>query len=242
MTKVLDYDSETQTFEETNDGGLSWFDEDPRRETALEETLRGTPKTQIARDLGIGRATLYRWLEHPAFLDALNVRLTEMTTRRRLKRFHETTQITDYLTAKARRLIKRDLEEMKREDEEPAYIATDYGEKIAKTLQSYRAMREEERKDAGENTVNVAHQIHAGTPTPLRSDFGSLVAQAFGRQSVTARDLFVGVNMRVENVSSPEDALQTMTQKDRLLAVATSLLTSTDLVDRLMEEEAEDDG
>lgn len=141
-----------------------WFNEDPRRGEALDLRLQGVMTSeQIAKELGIGRATYFRWVRHPAFMARLKATIEETMINRKLRRFRMTTNFTNYLGVKIEHLIKEEVDSITRARVDPSHKVVDNTPRISKVLADYRAMRQEERLDGGEAEQRVHLHVEQET-------------------------------------------------------------------------------
>lgn len=134
------------------------FFADPRRERALDMLLNGMPKKHIADTLGVHRNTINNWCSDSRFVEAANKRVREHQASKRLRRMMATgaiTDVTEGLTAKAITVIQKHMEDGKTVLDKEVGQGMRFFRELA---YEYRAFREEERKDFGDDIKRVQVQ------------------------------------------------------------------------------------
>lgn len=202
-----------------------WWDD--QKEQALDLVLQGLSKSAIARQLGVHRNTINNWCAHPKFIAEGNQRLREHVSAKRQRRMVETNLFGDRLA----RLAAHQVEKLEEDMKQNRALGGDDLRRMRELMFEYRAFREEERKDFGDDVkrvsvtstnttsitgdVNVRHTV-AATP------FGEFVKQAMDEGAIDAE--------AIESADGESKGKQ-------ILELAERVLTDTTLLDALQDEE-----
>ncbi|MBU1118244.1 hypothetical protein KKD37_04770 [Patescibacteria group bacterium] len=94
----------------------------------------------------------------------------------------QSAKMTDYLGAKAEMVIQEEAKSIAANRRNPGSAVVDNTNKLSAILRDYRAMRSEERLDAGETQVNVAHHVKAEVDVTQQLDhpFFDVISEIFG--------------------------------------------------------------
>lgn len=184
---------------------------------ALDLTLEGLPIGQIADKLGKHRNTIRNWWHSPEFKGEVQRRITEYATSMKLRQSHRSSVLSEALFTKATRLMKEALEEGGKIDIGQSQLV----------LRELRDYQREERELAGGTVARVEHRIFVeGGETPEAK-----------RDSASARSFHEFLKEHVPHVTSLKTMPADTTPQEALVEVAAELLQSTDLLDKIGEED-----
>lgn len=203
-----------------------WADE--RRSKCLDMVLIGTPKAVIARELEVHRNTINNWCQDPRFIAEANQRVREHQSSKRLRRMMTTNQINDrverVLNAATREMAEKVTDDGKFKAGQR--ISGEEMRTMREIAYEYRAFREEERKDFGDDVKKIAmqsqhtltgdvHVTHSINDTPFKEFF---------KQAVERKIIDV-------------ESIEGETQGHLLLEAATQVMQETDILDIIEEED-----
>lgn len=213
------------------------FWSDPRREKALKLILFGMPKQQVAKEIDVHRNTVNNWCADPRFIAMLNQRMNEHKAATRVRRLRATNTMTDKIERVTLALLNDVEDTLHIDDSGKPHIADADREKLGKGVRlfrelgfEFREMREQERKDYGDDIKKVA----VNQQTTITGDVN---VQHHGVNDVPFAD-FVRKAMQEKVIDAESFELpQGSSSGQLLLKTAERVLTDTDLLDRLAEED-----
>lgn len=215
---------------------LTWWEEDPKREEALEMILDGMSKSQVAKHLGVHRNTVNNWCADARFITEANHRMNEHKAGKRIRRLRTTNIINDKIEKITLALVTKVEGDLKidKVTGKPQGKLTDDN---FKTLRMFREMasefrdfREEERKDFGDDIKKVAinsHQTITGDVHVQHTGVNDTPFVDYVRKSLHERAIDVNA------IEIPEGA----SEGQLVLKAAEHLLVDTDLLDEINEED-----
>lgn len=207
----------------------NWWDDAKQR--CLELILIGIPKLQIARELGVHRNTVNNWCAHPIFHAETQKLYREHVASTRVRRLMETNRFNTRIAKLASRyltMVEDGVDPTKPDKKlDNADIRT-----AREWLSEYRNMREEERKDIGDNVKRVESRSHVVLDGEIRHEHTTHDSSFREWMNANLED---GV-IDVDDVDAPENA-------NVLSAAVQQTLMDSDILDVIDEEDrvAEDD-
>ena len=115
----------------------------------------GASKAQIAKALDVHRNTVTNWTNAPEFADALAALQTDRVGAVRVRRAQQTNSFTDRIA----KLADRSLASIEKAVDRNEPISVIQRTELREYLGEFRAMRNEERIDNGDNMQKHQHQV-----------------------------------------------------------------------------------
>lgn len=189
---------------------------DKKKRLAFRMSLEGTPQVDIAKKLGVHRNTIRNWTRTREWLTELKNRIQEKQMSTKLRRLNMVDDLVDDLHDKAKEIINTD---------KPVHPGT-----AGVFIKEFREYVRTERELYGENMKGQAslQAPQQGALVNINvSDQGPVIVEASG---MAFKD-FVKQNTAAGETIEAESSQEAMIAKTR------SLLTNTDLIDSLNEED-----
>lgn len=191
---------------------------DKRKSKAVDLTLKGASVRAIAQELGVHWNTVQTWRSHPEFQQRLARLAREYAQTTRFRRVHETGVFTSAISRQLVKVLDR-LENAAESVPQDVHLLQVF-------LREFRAMRQCESQDFGDNVQRYEGAIHV-------HGLGSEASRPMGSQEETFERFLDRAEVKVDrkvidSAATPQEALQALIEQ---------VIEGTDLVDQVQEED-----
>lgn len=200
-----------------------WFEGDPKREKALELAFGGASNKLIATQLDVHRNTVSNWRDNPYFMEALAKLHGDRLGAMRARRAQQTSNFADRLAALADNALTTIEQKVKTGNP----VALSDRQTLRDWMQEYRATRQEERIDSGDNGVRVQHSGVVGVGV-----FGEVNHTHSIKGSSFKEFTSKALRSKVIDIKAIEES-----KEEPLVALVEAVLGDTDLLDIIQEED-----
>ncbi len=217
----------TAIIKQSDAQGFKWT---PERERCLDMRLAGLPKAAIARELKVHRNTINTWTANPEFITKLRAEFGEHTGITRQRRLMETNNLNNKISSLASSAVDRVIELEKKvkagETVAPVKLINAI-RNMREFTHEYRAFREEERKDIGDDVKRIETR---GT-----MHFSGEVGVSHTTNDTAFSDFIAD---SLESGAIDVDILEDVDPQAVLSKIVEQVLIGTDILDVIDEEDA----